>query len=662
MNKLFYPRLAATNIKKNSKIYIPYILSCAGTVILYYVLYALYVNKDIEKVAGSEHLKSILSLGTYVIAIFSVIFLFYTSSFLIKRRKKEFGLFNILGMEKKHISKIMLFETLYIAIISLAIGISGGIVLNKLMYLILLKLLNFEAQMRFHISVSAIIASLTLFGIIFVLTFLNTLRQIHFSKPIELLKGGQTGEKEPKTKWLLTSTGILTLGTGYFIAMTTESPLAMIGVFFIAVILVIIGTYCLFTAGSIAVLKLLRKSSSYYYKTRHFTSLSGMIYRMKQNAAGLANICILSTAVLVMLSTTISLYAGMEDVLRTRYPRNIIINAKNVAEQQAGEIGKIITEEAAQLNTTMYNVLQYRFMYFLTKQEKDSFIGYDSNDTFSGNSDNADITCIPLAEYNRMQGCFYTLSQGEVLLYTAYGSIEGNTITIGDLQLSVKSRIDDLKLDDSGHAMVNTYYFIVPDTNTIESIYLSLADNPGDMGELSYYYGFDSTADRDTQIDLVNVIQKRVKELGVNGYTEGAEKSRESFYSLYGGLLFIGIFLGVLFIMATVLIIYYKQISEGYDDKERFEIMQKVGMSRDEVKASIRSQVLTVFFLPLITAGIHIAFAFKAITKMLAVLNLMNVTLFAWVCAGTLLVFGVLYAIVYALTSKVYYKIVSGAQ
>ena len=660
MSKLFYPKLAVTNIKKNSKTYIPYILSCVGAVIMYYIIYALSTNNGLDKITGGSQLKMVLSLGANVIAFFNVIFLFYTNSFLIKRRKKEFGLFNILGMEKKHISRIMFFETLYVAIISIVGGLLCGILLSKLMYLVLLKILHLEVVFGFDISTPAIIAVLVLFSIIFICSFINTLRQIHLSKPIDLLKGGQTGEKEPKTKWVLALLGVLCLAAGYYIAMTTESPLSAISVFFVAVLLVITGTYALFISGSIAALKLLRKNKDYYYKTKHFTSVSGMIYRMKQNAVGLANICILSTAVLVMLSTTFSMYIGMDDLLRTRFPRNIDVSAVNASEKQAQLLDNIISEESKNLNIPLEKMIRYRSMNFMLMQNGNTFTG-DRDDPKADITKACALITMTLPEYNQLMGKNVTLTGNEVLLYRVYGEIEAGSIDICGNQFHIKEMLTDMNVEGKMSAsLMKSYYLVVPDMEAIEKIFNSASEKPGDMGELSYYCGFDVAGDDDKQIDLQKAISKKVQATGMKAYTESAAGSREDFYSIYGGLLFIGIFLGALFIMATVLIIYYKQISEGYDDKERFEIMQKVGMSREEVKKSIHSQVLMVFFLPLIAAGIHIAFAFKVITKLLALLNLTNVTLFAWCLVGTILIFAVLYAIVYALTAKAYYGIVKG--
>jgi len=658
MSKMFYPKLALINIRKNGKTYFPYILTCIGTIIMFYIMHFLSVNDGLDKMSGGNDLKFILNLGTYVIGLFSVIFLFYTNSFLIKRRKKELGLYNILGMEKKHIAKVLFWETIFISFISMAFGLLGGIGTSKLMFLLLLKILHFEVPMGFFVSIQSLAITALLFLIIFALALLNNLRQIHLSKPIELLQGGQVGEKEPKTKWLLALFGTCCLAGGYYIALTTESPLEALFLFFIAVILVIIGTYALFTAGSIALLKILRKNKKFYYKIGNFTSISGMIYRMKQNAVGLANICILSTFVLVMVSTTVSLYIGMDDLLRTRFPRDIVINAFDVSEETSEALNNMVAEETERLDITMKDKVHYRYMSFTMIQDENSFIATRSNTmTVDGI---CVLELIPLDEYNRMENRSVTLEKNEILLFSLKDAITSDTINISGNSFKIKERLAKLSIDSTSSAMLfNTYYIIVPDAATIDNLYHSSTENEGDMGNLSYYFAFDAEGTVEDEIALTKVLRQKIKEIGVAGFAEGAEASRESFYSVYGGLFFLGIFLGTLFIMATVLIIYYKQISEGYDDKGRFEIMQKVGMSKSEVRKSIRSQVLMVFYLPLATAVVHIAFAFKVITKLLALLNLTNVPLFALCTIGTILVFGIFYGIVYALTARVYYQIVS---
>ncbi|WP_017416533.1 ABC transporter permease [Clostridium tunisiense] len=657
MSKMFYEKLAVINIKKNGKTYFPYMLTCICITAMFYIMEFISVNQGLEVMSGGDQLKTILKFGTYVIGFFSVVFLFYTNSFLIKRRKKELGLYNILGMEKKHIAKVLFWENFFVALITMALGLILGIALSKLMFLVLLKILNFKVPMGFFISNQSLFKTAVLFGVTFILILMNNLRQIHLSNPVELLKGGQVGEKEPKTKWVLTLIGLISLGTGYYIALTTESPLAALSSFFMAVILVMVGTWALFTAGSIALLKALRKNKKFYYKTNHFINVSGMIYRMKQNAIGLANICILSTTVLVMVSTTVSLYIGMEDVLRTRYPRDISISAKNISKERAEELTSMIKEQAEKQGTAIKNVVKYRSLDLATIQDKNHFTDYHKDII---TKDLGFLEFIPLSEYNHMENKSITLKEDEVLIYTYRGEIAEDSINILGNEFKIKERINTMTVDGIASSVVSKGYFVVvPDENTIKKIFSSSTEASKNIGELSYYFAFDTDSNAEEEIALTKEINSKIKELSVDGNCEGLEESRVSFFSVYGGLFFLGIFLGALFIMATVLIIYYKQISEGYDDKERFEIMQKVGMSKEEIKKSINSQVLMVFFLPLLTAIIHIAFAFKVIVKLLEVLNLTNVTLFVYCTAGTICVFTIFYGIVYVLTSKVYYKIVS---
>lgn len=658
MNKLFYPKLAINNIKKNSKTYIPYILTCIGTIMMFYNMYFLVLAKDIGSLSEKESLRTLLFLGTVVTGIFSVIFLFYTNSFLIKNRKKEFGLFNILGMEKKHVASIMFFETLFISIISILIGILSGILFSKLMILLLFRIINFDVTFGFEIPTKAVVYTLLLFIGIFSLNLCFNIFQVYISKPVELLKGGNTGEKEPKTKWILTIIGLACLGTGYYIALTTESPIAALNIFFVAVVLVMIGTYCLFTAGSVAVLKILRNNKNYYYKSKHFISVSSMIYRMKQNAVGLSNICILSTAVIIMISTTISMYVGMEDVLRIRYPRNIIIEANNISDEQAVQLDNIIEKQTSMLDVNIMNVSRYRSISIAAIQKGSNFISAESSSYTSKNM--TMFLFVTIDEYNKMENKNLSLSSDEALLYVACGDIPSNIISFNNFELSIKERLDSLYSEKRDLvALTNSYFVVVDSIDTINKIYNEIMVEDGEMGELSYYYGFDVSKDRDIQISLVSALQQSINNSGIKAYAEGAESSRSTFLSIYGGLFFLGLFLGFLFIMATVLIIYYKQIAEGYDDKERFEIMQKVGMSHGEIKKSIQSQILTVFFMPLVVAVIHLAFAFKVITKLLLLLNLSNIPLFAICAVITIFVFAIFYAIVYALTARTYYKIVS---
>lgn len=658
MSKSLYARLAVNNIKKNSQAYIPYILTCIGIIAMFYNMAFLTAAKDIGSISSSSTIRTILFFGETIIGIFSVIFLFYTNSFLIKRRKKEFGLFNILGMEKKHIAKIMFYETLFIALISLGIGIGAGILFSKLIILLLFKIISFKATFGFEVPLTAVSTTAMLFIAIFVLNLIYNVYQVHLSKPIELLKGGDVGEKEPKTKWLSVIIGALCLGLGYYIALTIEAPLDALNIFFIAVVLVIIGTYCLFTAGSIAVLKMLRKNKRYYYKPEHFVSVSGMIYRMKQNAVGLANICILSTAVIVMLAITFSTYIGMEDILRTHFPRNIIFTVGGVSEEQVSKLDDIIEKQTAAAGVIPQDVVRCRFVNLYTIQNGAAFTAEPTINYYANNR--AVIYFVLLEDYNKMEGKSVSLKSDEVLLYAVRGNIPADTISFDALELSVKERLKSFDAADTiGDRLVDNYFIVVDSMDTINRVYDSMNGNgTGTLG-FSYYYGFDVVGGKSVQSALTASLNKTTKDAGISIYAECVEDVKTDFYATYGGLFFLGLFLGILFIAATVLIIYYKQIAEGYDDKKRFEIMQKVGMSRDEIKKSIRSQVLSVFFMPLVTAAIHVAFAFKIMTKLLSVLNMTNIPLFATYTAAIIAIFAAFYITVYALTARAYYKIVS---
>lgn len=658
MSKFFYFKLALNNIKKNSKTYMPYLLTCIGTIMMFYNMCFLVVAKDIGSVSDSVSLRQVLYFGAVVIGIFSLIFLFYTNSFLIKKRKKEFGLFNVLGMEKKHVAKIMLYETLFTAVVSLVAGLASGILFSKLMILLLLKLINFNATFGFEIPLRAIIWSIVLFSGIFIINLIYNVFQVHLANPIELLKGGNVGEKEPKTKFIMTILGFSSLVIGYYIAVTTESPLAALNLFFVAVLLVILGTYCLFTAGSIAILKVLRKNKKYYYNPKNFISVSSMIYRMKQNAAGLANICILSTSVIIMISSTVSMYVGMEDVIGTRYPRNVIVSAYDVSNEQAEKVDTIIKDTTKDFNTEIERLIQFKSKSFFAFKEGTTFIPDDYN---SYQSDRfTELLFIAQDEYNKLENTSVTLNKGEAIIYSARDPFLSNTLDINGYKLTIVDNFSSIKLMELFNgSLTNMYIVVVDNVDTIEQVYNSLRSDEEDMDGLSYFYGFDVNADEDIQLNIIRALNEEFVKIDLAGNADGSEASKEMFYLSYGGLFFLGIFLGLLFIMATVLIIYYKQIAEGYDDKERFNIMQKVGMSREEVKQSIKNQVLIVFFLPLITAIVHISFAFTVITRLLALFNFTNVPLFALCTVATIVAFALIYTFVYILTARTYYKIVS---
>ena len=675
MNSKIYGKLAVTNLKNNGKSYVPYILASAFSVMMYYIMDNLYRNRSL--VEKGSPLAIMLSYADAVLLIFSVIFLFYINSFLIKRRKKELGIYNILGMGKGHLGKMLFLESVITTVTSIIGGILAGILLGKLVYLVLLKILHLKRDIVYMISPVSIGITAAIFGGIFFVMFLYNLVQMKLSNPIELLRGGNTGEREPKTKWLMTIIGIACLAGGYYISLTTKEPLQALGQFFIAVLLVVVGTYALFMAGSITLLKILRRKKSYYYKTRHFTAVSGMIYRMKQNAVGLANICILSTMVLVMVSMTVSLYGGMNDVITTRFPYEAQITSSGISQKEEEQIEEIIKNMTKKNHTVPTSQIRFHIGRFTTvyNNKTKKFDMMAAGDY--ANSNAVDLVMIPLSDYNQTEGKNVNLKENEVLLYHRNHNRshkKSDTDTQKDkkvIQLNSRSYkvVDELdrlaiaKADTT--SFIDGWYVVVKDSSIITSYLKDIYENSNIYDELKEYYGkiqysysFNLNGSRENRAKTAKSIQKQLQKKITNCSVESRELSRESFYELYGGFLFIGIFLGIIFLMATTLIIYYKQISEGYDDRERYQIMQKVGMSKKEVRQSIRSQVLLVFFLPLIMAVIHLAFAFKIITKLLSMLNLTNVSLFFMYTVGTVAVFAVIYAVIYSITAKEYYKII----
>ena len=663
MNKwMFYPKMAWVNIKKNGKIYFPYILTCIGTILMFYNICAISENKGTAQLAGAVLVQVILKLGIMIIGIFAVSFLFYTISFLLKRRQKELGLYNILGMGKRHIAKMMFCETVMIAFVSLIVGIGLGIALNKLLFLVLLKLMGeSNIPFGFEINWEGLKWTLILFGIIFILILISNLWKIHLSHPIELLHGDQTGEREPKTKLVMTIIGILSMIAGYYLALKVSSPMDAIGIFFIAVILVIVGTYALFTAGSIAFLKLLRKNKHYYYKTNHFVSVSSMIYRMKQNAVGLANICILSTMVLVVLSSTVSLYGGLEDALNTQFIRQVQteVDMEDLGQKEA--IQKDIQEAAEKTEDKISDLLSYYYFeeYML---EEDGHFQYQRLMTMDTTYY---IVLIPESQYEQISGMTMDLNTDEVYYYTENAKKLDSVIQIMNMPLKVKGVLEEISNADSSIIAYDSY-FIVASDSTVEQIRQEIIQaaqkEKGQIRDLDYTYYIGANVMKE---NVEMVVDSWNSSFSGNGYELGIFQDIYStgpeLKAMYGGFFFLGLFLGALFLMATVLIIYYKQISEGYEDQKRFEIMQKVGMSRREIKKAIGSQVLIVFFLPLVTACIHIIGAFKMISKLEMALGLSNIQIFVWCTILVAAIFAVIYALVYIWTAREYYKIVQSS-
>ncbi len=676
----FYPKLAWNGITKNKRFYLPYILTCVGMVSMFYIVSFLSTSPLLLYMPGSETVSSTLNLGSWVIGAFSLLFLFYTNSFLMKRRKKEFGLYNILGMGKWNIGRILFWETIITVLISFVCGAVFGIALSKLAELCLVNVIRGDVDFSLTVSSDALISTLTLFSVIFLLIFLNDIRQIKFTNPAELLRSENAGEKPPKANWFLGIVGVLLLGGAYYIAITIEDPVSALVLFFVAVLMVIVGTYLVFISGSVMFCRILQKRKKYYYKPNHFISVSSMVYRMKRNGAGLAPICILATMVLVMISSTASLYFGSESSFAIRYPRDFTINVnfmdiEDMNDENISSLRDSIGGVAEDNDASQTDVIEYRWASVSGLLDGNEMETDVSNVDFTIDmiNDTTIVYFIPLSDYNRMMNKNETLGEDEVLVYTVRSSFDEDNFIIKqgnsfEKIYNVKNKLSDFTI--SGDAAMGFYpsvYIVVPDFASAVAPLSELLDyNGNEMVSLRWFYGFNTDVPTEKHAEMETEIFTAIGNVAediesAHGFScESREEESVSYYSTFGGLFFLGALLSVVFIFAAVLIIYYKQTSEGYEDQARFEIMQKVGMTKKEIRKSINSQLLTVFFLPLIFSAMHLAFSFPIIRKILLLFNLNDVFLFAVTTVICFICFALLYTFVYRITSNSYYAIVSG--
>lgn len=619
---------------------------------------------------GGYYIKTIMGMGVYIIAFFSLIFLFYTNSFIIKRRKREIGVYNILGMEKRHIARVLFIETVYVAVLAIAGGLLVGIGSSKLILMMLYRLLDVEENVIFVVTKAGITYAIPYFCILYLLIFGYNLLQIRLSNPVALLHGSNVGEKEPKTKIVMTVLGLVCIGIAYYISFTTENPLKVLTLFFVAVILVIVGTYFLFTAGSIALLKLLRRDKLFYYNKKHFSAVSGLLYRMKQNAAGLASICVLATMVLVMVSITVSLYAGVDDELYTRYPQELCVYLNYGTPGMSKEgIAQEIRQEVEKQGRTITKSCVYEKIPAFTTNDGTEFSAvtqkeYNGNQTVLYLVTREDL----LQMDNSLQAeAVQPVKSGSVRIYGGPTAYTADTVSLWGNAFSVESS-ELYQNDDDRHkiSMLKGCYYVMFDSEeTIKSVYSTYGDGPIDVNGV---IGFDYDGSKGEKIACYQTVDSQLERIKASAgeenridlYAESRAWNETEVYALYGGLFFLGAFLGIMFLIVTVMLIFYKQISEGYEDKERYVIMEKVGMSSEEVKESITSQIRIVFFLPLVVAAIHELAAFPIVRRLLALLNLTNVRLYV-ICMGiTFLLFSAIYYIVFRVTSQAYYRIVDG--
>jgi len=665
----FYSKFALNNLVKNKKFIIPYVLSAIFTIMSFYILSSLAFGDNLDKLPnGIDATKQVLSFGIIVIALFSVIFLFYTYSFLVKRRVKEFGLYSVLGMTKKQIAKILVLETIFIAVTTIVLGIGLGIIFDKLMLLVLLKLFSAGVSFGFSITPIAIVFSVLLFGGIYFLLLLYTVIKIARLRIVALLKDENKGEKEPKSRWILAIIGLALIGYGYYTAQTVQNPVKALLVFFYAVVAVIIGTYLVFMAVSITVLKIMKNNKNFYYKPKNFISVSGLLYRMKRNAVGLANICILSTMVLVTMGSTSALYAGMEKSYNERFPRQLMIAGYNSTSEKLKEIENNAKLSAKEAGTEVEDMVSYNSLPMVGRLVEDKF-NFESN-VGVDLSNVKMIVVLQLKDYNKFANKNKTLESNEILLHIdKKGDYNYNSISLNGSDYKIKEKLSEFPgtIGSATANIMDTYYAVVKDEKEATKLATKLEELSSKELEkrgisiqtgtptLQNYVAF-NIKDTTKESKVIESFKKLEKQSGIE--IEGKEENKLTFRGVFASFLFIGVFISFIFVISQVVIMYYKQISEGYEDKGNFEIMRKVGITDKQIKQSIRSQVLLIFFSPLIIATLHTIVAYPFIEKILRLFLITDNSIFLQALAVTIVVFAIFYLIVYAITSKIYYRII----
>lgn len=671
-----YPKLAAGGMHKNGRLYAPYLVTCVLMAAVYYIMHFLGYSGIMDGMPGGHTATDMMQMGTYIMALFGTIFLFYTQSTLIKGRKKEFGLYSILGMNRRDLGRIIFFETLITWAIAMAGGIAAGIGLSKLAELGFTRLIEVPVRYKFSVSLSSVLMTLAVYSVIFLLIYFNSIRQVGFASPIELVRADKAGEKPPKSNWIVGILGLLTLGAGYFITLRIEQPLSALMWFFAAVILIMIGTYLVLIAGSVILCRLLQKNKNYYYRTNHFVSVSSMAYRMKRNGAGLASICILMTMILVMMSSTSALYTGSEECLNVRYPNEIGAFAckygydeglADLGDRLDADLISAAEEHGAEItnNRTFY---EWSISGYFDNSKLDITLNSKSDLAFVNYDKVAQILFIDADVYNRVFGYDEKVGPGEALVGTAKDIEIGDVLTVGDVPFKVTKRIDDRIGEIDPAAMVSAspgIFVIVDDVNEVATHYTQYKDYDGEP-MLAWFWEcrFDTGLDADGQIALADTLDQllhdELEPLDFdNMYCESHEAERGDFVGTFGGLFFLGIMLSIIFLVSCVIIMYYKQVSEGFEDQARFGIMQKVGMTKEEIRKSVDSQMLMVFLIPIVFACIHLAAVLPIVNKLLMLFGLFDLPRLLITSAVCVLICGLFYAAIYRITSNAYYRIVA---
>lgn len=664
MHNALYFTPAKSNLKKNRAIYLPYLLANVLIVSMYYILTSIRSMMQTYETTQGSNTDLMLRFCTVVAVIMAFIILFYVNSFVIRQRKKEIGLYCVLGMEKRHLSVMMLWEVVLTSLGGIVGGIVSGALFSQLAFLVFLALLRIPSDLRFEIPLGAVGNTCAVFGVLYLLVLCYNLLSILRTSPISFLQGAKEGEREPKVKKIPAVLGVIFLATGYGLALFADGIYETIKVFLPAVLLVIFATYFLFLAGSIALLKWMKRRERFYYRPKNFITVSGMLYRMKQNAAGLATICILSTAVIVSVSTSFSLYLGEEDILKLQFPRDYHASCiLEKGEEETADLQAGIEHQAKENGVAMRDDFGYKQLWMagLAAGEPGEFTLSDGEQISPENL--YIFAFLTEDDYNKNTGADLNLGDDEVAVYEKEEESVGQSLKLDELSWKVKSKVEDPGVWNQALYLTETHYMavIVPDMSALQEIRdvynEKYAGTQTGYRVITYEYYYNIEGTRSQKADFIETLRDTLIQYVEHPMAVGnVELSRTDYYERFGSFLFIGLFLSILFLLAVSLIIYYKQITEGLDDRERFQIMKKVGMTDDEIRSTIRRQILQVFFLPLAMAALHTAASFPALVDLMRAMNLINQEIFVRCTIGVVLAFAVVYFIIYTITSHTYYK------
>lgn len=666
MKTKYFSRLAWSGIKNNRNLYIPYILSSAGIVAVYYIMVFLSSSPVLNGMFGARTSIYLLQLGSYVLLIFAVLFILYINTILVNCRLKEFGLYNVLGMNKRSLSSIWAYESIMSSGISIVIGLVIGIAFSKLSELIFSKMIHTEIGFSFTFSAAALVQTFLWFLLLFFIVFLRSIIIIKRSDPLDLMKSESVGEKPPRASWMLSLLGIIFLSIAYFLAISIKKPITVLPIFFLAAGMVVVAIYFIFTSVSVLLCKILKNNKKYYYKSAHFISISSMAYRMKRNGMGLASICILSTMVMVMLTGSGSLYFGQQNSLDRAYPQSNIftIESEDLESSQQDIISGTETtfnRVFEENNAVPTEQTQYRYTTIVGDFNGSTFLVDYSADANKFDA-NAQIAFIPLSDYNEISNTAVALKEDEVLLYPQYAAYNENELFVENTKFTISEKIDTffdcINFSQNG---ISTPIFVIED-EAYSLLNENLSKTTNNAVSSGWCFGYNLDKSVEEQVAILEQVCSEVLNTFTNSvsvYFGNKVSAEKDFADLFGGLLFFGALFSIVFICATILIIYYKQLSEGYEDKARFAIMQKVGMTKKEIRKSINSQMITIFLLPVVLAALNLAVAIPMIYRLSTLFAFYNMQLIIAVACIICTIFIILYAVVYKITSNVYFNLVS---